>query len=285
MNDTTHIEVETMPRNGEGGGCSSALIGSGTVEPLQDFCQVISLGAGVQSTTMALMSLFGELPQCEHWIFADTGEEPNEVYDHLRKLKAVAEQHGVKVHTTETVPLSVAMFVEGAIPAAGKNSYVSIPTFGQKTYQQRQCTKYLKVLPIRRLARTMAKRVEMWIGISTDEAHRMKPSGLKWLQHDWPLIEKRMSRGNCHEWLKRQGWSAPKSACTFCPYHSDAVWRELKAGPHWERIVAIDRQLNEREEYLHKKLLPIDEVDFSTDSERGQAQINFGNECEGMCGV
>lgn len=255
---------------------STDLLGSPT--------RILSLGAGIQSTTMGLMSLYGELPPVKHWLFADTGEEPTEVYAHLRKLTAEAEKFGVTVHTIKSVPLSVAMFVEGAVPAAGKNSYVSIPTYGKDIYTQRQCTKYLKILPIRKAARTLSRRVEMWIGISTDEAHRMKPSGLKWLTHTWPLIDLRMSRGDCVEWLKKRGWSAPKSACTFCPYHSDALWRSLKSGEHWSQIVAVDAQLRERGEYLHKSLKPISDVDFSSDEDRGQ-QVMFGNECEGMCGV
>ena len=49
----------------------------------------ISLGAGVQSSTMALMAAAGELtPMPEAAIFADTGSEPATVYrwlDYLEK--------------------------------------------------------------------------------------------------------------------------------------------------------------------------------------------------------
>ena len=48
---------------------------------------VLSLGAGVQSTTMALMAAVGELqpmPDCA--IFADTQDEPAAVYRHLAWL-------------------------------------------------------------------------------------------------------------------------------------------------------------------------------------------------------
>lgn len=50
---------------------------------------IISLGAGVQSTTLALMAAGGGLtpmPDCA--IFADTGEEPSAVYRHLDWLMA-----------------------------------------------------------------------------------------------------------------------------------------------------------------------------------------------------
>lgn len=49
--------------------------------------RVLSLGAGVQSTTLALMASHGEvgpMPDCA--IFADTGWEPQAVYDHLAWL-------------------------------------------------------------------------------------------------------------------------------------------------------------------------------------------------------
>ena len=49
---------------------------------------IISLGAGVQSSTMALMAAHGEItpmPDCA--IFADTQWEPAAVYKHLEKLE------------------------------------------------------------------------------------------------------------------------------------------------------------------------------------------------------
>ena len=49
--------------------------------------RVLSLGAGVQSTVMALMTMTGEIkdkPDCA--IFADTGAEPKNVYKHLEWL-------------------------------------------------------------------------------------------------------------------------------------------------------------------------------------------------------
>lgn len=49
--------------------------------------RVLSLGAGVQSTTLALMAAHGEIgpmPDCA--IFADTGWEPQAVYEYLEWL-------------------------------------------------------------------------------------------------------------------------------------------------------------------------------------------------------
>ena len=49
--------------------------------------RVLSLGAGVQSTTLALMIEKGEIPMVDAAIFADTGAEPQNVYDHLDWLE------------------------------------------------------------------------------------------------------------------------------------------------------------------------------------------------------
>ena len=51
--------------------------------------RVLSLGAGVQSTTLALMAAHGEIgpmPDCA--IFANTGWEPKAVYEHLAWLNS-----------------------------------------------------------------------------------------------------------------------------------------------------------------------------------------------------
>ena len=59
-----------------------------TVHKLQKKSElnVLSLGAGVQSSTLLLMSLNGDMPPLDYVIFADTGWEPRSVYDHLEKL-------------------------------------------------------------------------------------------------------------------------------------------------------------------------------------------------------
>lgn len=42
--------------------------------------RLLSLGAGVQSTTLALLALDGTLPGLDGAVFADTGWEPAAVY-------------------------------------------------------------------------------------------------------------------------------------------------------------------------------------------------------------
>lgn len=247
---------------------------------------IISLGAGVQSSTMALMAAKGEIgPMPTAAIFADTQDEPDEVYEYLEWLGQHLPFPILKV--SEPVPLSVAVFVPGSVKGAGPKHYIGLPTHQNNGFGQRHCTKYFKVLPIRRKAREIAqgRKVFMWIGISTDEVSRAKDSGVKWLENTWPLLDRGMNRHDCLNWLAANGYRIPpKSACIYCPYNSDAMWRRFVGTKYWERIVAIDCELNKRGQFLHRSKKPISEVDFSTEEERGQLNM-FNNECEGMCGV
>jgi hypothetical protein len=170
---------------------------------------------------------------------------------------------------------------------------------------QRNCTKDFKIMAILKQVRALAhltkKRapdtpvVTQWIGISIDEAIRMKPSRQRWIEHRWPLIERRLSRGDCLEWLERHDYPRPgKSACTFCPFHNDRLWSEMKRNDpeSFADAVAMDEKIRNvwtstdarKEIFLHRSCKPLVEVEFSTATDRGQLDL-FLNECEGMCGV
>lgn len=81
----------------------------------------------------------------------------------------------------------------------------------------------------------------------------------------------------------------PRSACVFCPFHSNAEWRRLRDREpvQFERAVrsqkAIEDNINSTC-FLHRSCVPLDQVDLRTDEERGQGML-WDDECEGMCGV
>lgn len=51
--------------------------------------RIENLGCGVQSTTIFLMAHEGIIEPIDYACFADTGEEPEEVYQHLEWLRNV----------------------------------------------------------------------------------------------------------------------------------------------------------------------------------------------------
>jgi len=294
--------------------------------------RVLSLGAGVQSTTMALLAAHGEIgpmPDCA--IFADTGWEPRAVYDHLEWLMS-GHVLPFPVHI-----VSAGSIREHLLAAGDGNRWASIPAFaktvtpagapvpvldqdeegelievGQRRTTtetvsigmiRRQCTTDYKIVPIRRKVRelvSLTRRrspdfpvVEQWIGISTDEVIRAKPSFEDWQVKRFPLIEKRMCRQDCLAWLRRHGYPVPpKSACIGCPFHDNARWRHMRDHDvdAWADAVEIDRVLRtgirgiRGEVFLHRSCVPLDHADLSASADRGQLDL-FGNECEGMCGL
>lgn len=259
--------------------------------------RVLSLGAGVQSTTLALMAAHGEIgpmPDCA--IFADTGEELPEVYEHLRWLMS-----------PNVLPFPVHIATAGKLGDALRagDEAARIPAYiADGALKGRQCTRNFKIRVIRREIRRLlgiGRRgyaapgsVESWIGISTDEAIRKKPSGVAFITNRHPLVERFMSRSDCGLWLKAQGYPMPpKSRCKWCPFQGNEGWRRCQEAPkEWAEAVSLDRWLREPaqvtrfrgETYLHKSRQPLEIADLS-EPDLPLFGGEFAHECEGMCGV
>lgn len=241
------------------------------------------------------------MPDCA--IFADTGAEPKAVYDWLAWLE---KQLPFPVYWVSAGNLREEIL--GAM--SGSNRMDARPPFFTLSggMLNRQCTQDYKINPIQRKVRELIGLkprqrgpkqivVEQWIGISMDEAHRMKPSRFTYVRHRWPLTDLAMTRQNCLQWMAQHGYGRPpKSACTFCPYHDDALWRDMKASDPeaFADAVRIDEAIRPgipgpkrpkgEQWFVHSSRRPLAEVDFRTAEERGQYRL-FGNECEGMCGT
>jgi hypothetical protein len=251
----------------------------------------LSLGWGVQSFTMAAMSAIGELPRVDVAIHADTTHEREATYGFAAKWTPWLEEQGIKVATVRVVPddeirLGENRVVDAPVYTIYKNSSGQI---------KRQCTQDWKITPIRRYLQTVRNRkpVELWIGISTDEALRMKESDVKYITHRWPLIEKHMSRNDCAAWLKAHDLEVPpKSSCVFCPYHNSAAWREMRKenGADWRKAVEVDNQIRKARPpydlFVHPARKPLTEIDLRNDEDRGQLKFaNWDEECSGLCGI
>jgi hypothetical protein len=334
-------------------------------EPLN----VISLGAGVQSSTMGLMAGHGEItPMPDGAIFADTKGEPASVYTWLKWLKT---QLPYPVYT-----VSAGSLAKANLKMKGSRFSPTIPFFtqgknGKQGKNGRGCTRDFKLKPLlskqreliaaelpawrkrhkedlqaltalkRWFADRKAKEIsddladpiykddryalkittdEMppanlldesaaawkscqsdpliisWIGISLDEVSRMKDSREPWILHRHPLIEKRMTRQDCLQWMSAHGYpQPPRSACVYCPFHNDAEWRRLRdeEPKEFARAARFEKQLQKTkaqssnfrtQPFLHRSLVQLSRVDLRSEGEMGQLNF-FENDCSGMCGV
>ncbi len=246
----------------------------------------ISLGAGVQSSTLSLMAAHGEIwPMPDGAIFSDTGAEPSAVYTWLDWLE---KQLPFPVYRVRKSNLADDL-IANTNSDGGK--FAAVPFYFEGGMGRRQCTKEYKLRPLQRKVRDLGALTKspftVWIGISTDEAHRMKPSHVKYITNRWPLIERGISRDDCLDWMQMHGYGCPpKSACVFCPYSKDAQFKALKiaGGDDWKLAVQVDAAANLRGQFVHRQKVPLSLVDFRSAEEAGQMNM-FGNECEGMCGV
>lgn len=272
----------------------------------------ISLGWGWQSTTMLCMASEGEL-EADAAIFADVQNEPQRVYQWAE-------------HITNKISFPIYHVTRGNLWKAvstlrttrdGQRTYlpISIPVYTSnglgKGQGMRQCTRTYKIEPViakarellglRRIPNNSGVLCEMLIGISTDEADRMKPAAKPWIRARWPLIEMGMSRADCFVWLQEHGYlnekfpQPPRSACTFCPFHNDNEWSDMDEAEFSDACVkeyllqesyAKSTQLTSTP-YFHSSRVPLRKVQFARRVEKmSEQQLSlFRNECTGYCGV
>lgn len=261
----------------------------------------LSFGAGTQSSALLVMTNRGlrGCPRADAIIFADTGDEPQWVYDQLEWGQRFSD---IPVEVVQKGVLSQDVIDRHT---GKKKRFACIPSFtttttGESGPLRRHCTREYKIEPIQKRVRELMgyrprqriKHIALaLIGISLDEASRAGLSRQRWIVNDYPLINAGMNREACVQLLAEHG--APpmkKSSCRFCPYHSDRYWLELRRDYpiEWLKAVEFDRAIRDMSMsgakspvYLHRSLKPLDEVSF-----RHENQLElFDEECSGYCGV
>ena len=265
----------------------------------------------MQSTVMCLMADKGEFgAKPDYAVFADTGWEPQGVYDNIDWLESEISFPIIRTSNGR----SLRDDVRDGVNAQGQ-PWMTIPVYlrnkdgTEAGINWRQCTKNYKLDPIRK---TVQERlgfqprqvmpydmaVEMWLGISVDEMLRVKPSRNWWITHRYPLIDDTpMTREDCQSWMAEHypGRELGRSACVGCPFRSSSSWVDvMTAEPNlFQEAVAIDEtlrngahnagQMFRKNAFLHHRRLPLAEAVLLDVEER---EVNgFNNECEGYCGL
>ena len=279
----------------------------------------LSLGAGVQSSTLALMIEKGLIEGVSCAIFADTQGASAETMEWLEWLKSKLsypvyrvsagslEWHTIwKLNNIIDDPLSIPFFIKKTGKFANDKRKIGM--------LPRQCSYKYKLIPIKQKIRQvlgikkskkMNKRiigdyVEVLLGLSYDELLRVKKVNRKssYTRQIFPLVDLKMTRQDCINWMKKNySKTPPRSSCVFCPYHSDEGWRKLRNNPkEWKRLVEFDKKLRDPKDrghgkfkfpfkdnlYLHKSCKPLEEIDFKEKNEPSK----LVDACEeGYCGV
>ncbi len=257
--------------------------------------KVISLGMGSQSSFMYLASCHGIIDRADVAIFADTGAEHPKTLEYAEWLINWSEQNnGIPIHVASYRDI-MKDIMKGENSSG--NRWASIPAFTEGGGMiRRQCTSEYKIAQVMKKLKELLglkkgqrmKPVEMWIGITLDEAIRMKPSQHFNVVNKHPIIQFR--RGECLSWMYDKGYPLPvKSSCIFCPYQSNSRWNDMKQNhpETFKQAVAVDEKIRDLSArglddklFLHRSLSPVSEIDFNSN----QTDL-FGNECEGHCGL
>lgn len=219
--------------------------------------QIMSCGAGVQSTGMLAAMTLGILKRPDVVVMVDSGWEKVATLQYLDAvIRPACQRLGVPLEVIRTPVPSV-------IDAA--TGLVLIPAYrklagGKRARLRTYCNQRWKVSPIKRFIRSLgARRATSWIGISADEKHRTRQPHQQWLRNRYPLVEMGISTDKCRELTKQVGWSpAPRTACVICPLQAQAEWRQmaLEYPGDYQRCIGVDDHLEQTEAdvYLHWSL-------------------------------
>jgi len=240
-----------------------------------DRTQIWNCGGGTQSAAIAVLIIQSKLPPPDLAVIADTGRERADTWAYMDDWIAPAlADVGVTVHRVKkqkyaTVDLQ-----------STKGDTLLMPFYTDRDGGIGKLTNFCshewKTRVVQRWA-TREHNVNLarnWLGFSIDEIGRAaklsrKTAG-KWIAR-FPLLEQRMTRGDCIALVERHGWpTPPRSSCWMCPNHHMNEWREIRAHPDdWHRVVLFDRYIRtiDPNVWLTSECKPIDECNFDDDNE------------------
>lgn len=242
--------------------------------------KVLSCGAGMQSTALALMSCANKLilenrsgdfgfvyedkvPVYDVVLFCDLGLEPSWVYDQVHFIQSACEWAGIPFYILKS------NLYEDYLHDFGNKRVVSIPFWsvdenGKKGKMMRNCTLDYKINIMQKFVRQEIlgylkgqrtrdediKAHEMHLGFSKEEERRCKENPHKMFVNKFPLCEMNLVRADNYAYIKDVwGLDTKASACCFCPFHTNYFFDFMKRNNkyEYEKTVAFDQILEEQQ--------------------------------------
>lgn len=233
--------------------------------------KILSFGAGMQSTALALMSCenakaimsdktlpYPLVPIYDAVIFCDLGFEPSWVKTQAEFVHTACDSVGIRYEKLE------APLYQDLTRNFGKKRVVSIPWWtldenGHKSKMPRNCTLDYKVQIISKYVRWVLlgykkhqrlrdedkKAHELHMGFSFEERRRCKENPNPMFVNKFPLVEMKLKRKDNYAYIRDVwGLDTKASACCFCPFHRNYFFSYLK----------------EHESKTYTELLEVDEL-------------------------
>lgn len=237
--------------------------------------KILSFGAGMQSTALALMSCenahakengqeapFPLVPVYDLVVFCDLGFEPPWVLYQVEFTRKACEWAGLPFKVLPS-PL-----YDDFMRNFGERRTISIPWWtlgddGHKSRMPRNCTIDYKVELIskyvrwevlgykkgQRLRDEDKKAHEMHMGFSAEEARRCKDNPNPMFVNRFPLVDMGLARADNFAYIKDVwGLETKASACCFCPYHKNYFFKYLKENlpETYAKLVEMDELLRDK---------------------------------------
>lgn len=237
--------------------------------------KILSFGAGMQSTALALMScenaLAGEkgltpphprVPVYDLVVFCDLGLEPSWVMNQVEFTRRACKDAGIPFKVLDS-PL-----YQDFMENFGERRTISIPWWtlrddGHKSKMPRNCTIDYKIETIskyvrwevlgykkgQRLRPEDSKAHEMHMGFSYEEKQRCKESTNPMFVNHFPLVEMKLVRADNYAYIRDVwGLETKASACTFCPFHRNYFFQHLKEcmPGEYAQLLAVDELLRDK---------------------------------------
>lgn len=274
-------------------------------EKRKDRLQVLSSGGGTQSNCIIVLIAMGAIPKPDLVLMSNTEREASNVFEYQREfIKPICDSIGL-----EYVIVNKSDFTDDDVIYISKNGDEStLPPFfseyngrdkkGMCSKQPGFCSSKWKSNVLNRYlndrfgAETLTKSgVDYWIGMSFDEARRIRyPSG-KW-QKRYPLFEAQIIREQAIQIVQDYGLpEPPRSSCWMCPNRHDDEWQWMKENvpQDFEAAVRFEQDLQKDFPWLwlHRSGEPLSDIDFKKLVAKKEEQIDiFERYCDtGMCFV
>ena len=221
---------------------------------------ILSLGAGQQSSAMAIMIANKDPRLEEYWgidcVFADTGGEHPKTYVFLKELEPYLKKRGMKIiHVQNKKETLYDNFIR----------YKSVPMM-----LYRYCTVHWKIKPIEKV---LDKDIIYLIGYTIEEKKRAKKLVGNRIT---PLIDIGYTRNDCIKEIRKVGLKVPpKSGCYFCSFQKKKEWQKLyKENPE------LFKKCQELEENSNLKIASNGLVSYVPASHKDQKSLcEYGGYC------
>lgn len=211
---------------------------------------ILNFGAGVNSTAL-IIEMLKRNQKPDYIIFADTGNELPETYEHLKVMENWFKEKNLNFVKVQS------KYINGSCSSL-YDYYFERTTIPFRRF--RDCTDKFKIVPITKFLSQFKKEgVIQNIGISAEEWHRVKNSPKNWIEFKYPLVDWKIDRKKCIEIIKEEGLSVPiKSGCYLCPFQPVRSWVSLYK-THKD-LFQKSRELEENGRSYPKVFLPYDKT-------------------------